>query len=36
MGAFYGKNGVFLFRKQRTTAYLSVCIHVVATLLDIK
>jgi len=26
----------FLFRKQRTTAYFSACMHVVATLLDIK
>ena len=30
------KTVYFLFRKQRTTAYLSVCMHVVATLLDIK
>jgi nitrite reductase/ring-hydroxylating ferredoxin subunit len=30
------KKVYFLFRKQQTTAYLSVCMHVVATLLDIK
>jgi hypothetical protein len=30
------KRVYFLFRKQQTTAYLSVCMYVVATLLDIK
>jgi hypothetical protein len=36
MLAFYRKSVYFVFKKPRTTAYLSVCMHVVATLLDIK
>jgi len=35
-GCFLLQKGCIFFRKHRTTAYLLVCMHVVATLLDIK